>query len=79
MHEAIWDVHWWQHVSNRDLHPNNVFHFYILSLDGIRRWLRAELWYVGRKIQNSEEFWEIIKEVVIRLWHPREHREFGAK
>lgn len=56
-----------------------MFHFYILSLDGIRRWLRAEQWYADRKIHNSEELREIIKEVVIKLWHPREPREFGAK
>lgn len=56
-----------------------MFHFYILSLAGVRRWFRAEQWYVGRKIPKSEELWDIIKEVVIRLWHPREQRESGAK
>lgn len=66
-------------MSNRDLHPNNMFHFHILSLDGIKGWLRAQQRYVGRKIHDFKELWEIIMEVVITLWHPREHREFWAK
>lgn len=56
--------------EQRDLHPSNVFHFYIISLDGMRTWLRSEHQWspqpVSRKIYNSDEPWEIITKVVFR-------------
>lgn len=33
MYEATWDVHWWQHMSNRDLHSINMFNFYTIILE----------------------------------------------